>query len=106
MELNAQQIQQLWEKGRVMPDMDPTEWRQDPCGAWIKRSQYDQAGTDYGWRVIKVVTGKAQSLDDLQPYQWENNFDIANHRPRCRVKADQSGFAPGEAKSAPRNRRD
>ena len=31
---------QIWNKGQVVPGYDPTIWRKDQCGAFIKWDKY------------------------------------------------------------------
>ncbi len=96
-------IQAVWEKGRAMPDRDPTEWRRDQCGAWLHREQYGNGDSSYGWKIENVTPGGPDELDNLQPFHWNNTFDIANGKPRCRVTAERSGLAPGQRVGQPRN---
>ena len=32
---------QIWNKGQVVPGYDPTMWRKDQCGAFIKWDKID-----------------------------------------------------------------
>ncbi len=69
-------IQKVWEKGEVVPNYDPDVWRKDECSAWIKREQYGNRDSDYGWEVshIKPKTkGGTDDLPNLRPLQWKNN---------------------------------
>jgi hypothetical protein len=96
-------VQAVWEKARGMTDRDPTEWRQDRCGAWLHRHQYGNVNSEYGWKIENIVAGGMDEVDNLQPFHWNNGFDIANGRPRCRVSADRAGLAPGQLVDVPRN---
>lgn len=68
-----------------MQGRDSAEWRRDECGAWLNRRHYNDAESEYGWKVLNVVAGSRDELENLQPFQWRNDFDRANGRPRCRV---------------------
>lgn len=35
-----EEIQRIWEKGKVCPPNDPNVWRKDQCGAWMYRSNH------------------------------------------------------------------
>ena len=48
---------QVWENARAMPDKDPTEWRKDECGAWIKREHYGNNTSEFGWKIERVSPG-------------------------------------------------
>ena len=47
-------IQKVWEKARAMPDHDPTEWRQDECGAWLRRQAYRHEKSEHGWTIVNT----------------------------------------------------
>lgn len=96
-------VQYVWEKGRGMPDRAPDEWRQDECGAWLHRDQYNNPGSEYGWKLVNVLPDGADSPDNMRPFHIENSFDIPNGRPKCRVTADRTDLAPGQFVDQPRN---
>jgi hypothetical protein len=56
-------IEAVWLHGRVMPEADPEHWRQDACGAWMRREQFGREDTDFGWKIESVVPGGAQTAD-------------------------------------------
>jgi hypothetical protein len=70
-------IQAVWEKGRVVPGVDPRFKRKGVCGAWIERSAYGKtAQLGSGWEIdhVKpVARGGSDELYNLQPLQWQNN---------------------------------
>lgn len=37
MSFSEDTIQKVWEKGRIVPNNDPNDWRKDQCEAWIGR---------------------------------------------------------------------
>jgi hypothetical protein len=43
------------------------------------------------------------SLENLQPFHWNNDFDIANDKPHCRVTADRTGLLPTQDIDMPHN---
>lgn len=102
MAYSEDKIQAVWEKGRVIQDRDPTEWRQDQCGAWLNRHQY-HSELEYGWRIENVEAGGGDVLDNLYPFHWKNTFDIENGKPKCLVTADRTDLAPGQHVDQPRN---
>lgn len=73
----TQSIIAVWNKGWVVTGHDPAVRRKDACGAWIEFSQYGvttENGT--GWEIdhIQPVSqGGGDTLEKLQPLQWENN---------------------------------
>jgi hypothetical protein len=102
--LEAELIQSVWEKARAMPDRAAPEWRKDECGAWIERAQYENALSEFGWKIENVSPGKPDTLENLRPFHVRNGFDIANHKPRCAVTADRADIAPTQHVGTPRNR--
>lgn len=96
-------IQGVWEKARGMPDQDPTKWRKDQCGAWLHRQQYNNATSEYGWKIENVTAGGPDVLENLQPLHRNNDFDIATGKPQCRVTADRTSLLPTQSVDQPRN---
>lgn len=64
-------IQAVWEKGRIIPDCDLRIWRLDADGYVIKRCEYDNALSQYGWRIDHFPTpealGGSNELPNLRP---------------------------------------
>ena len=99
-------VQKVWEKGRVIAEQDPADWRQDECGAWMRREQYGQEALEYGWRIENVSLGGPNELGNLRPLHCENSFDAGAGHAKCHVTADQKGIDVREhLHSPPRNRR-
>lgn len=75
----------VWNKGRVIAGQDPRVRRKDVCGAWITFAQYGQTTSGgEGWEIDHirpVVSGGYDSLDNLQPLQWENNRSKGDNWP-------------------------
>ena len=67
------QIQSVWEKGRIIQGIDPAEWRCDDCTAWILRDQYGNRNSIYGWEVDHIDPDAGDDLPNLRPLQWKNN---------------------------------
>ena len=71
----------VWAKGRLVPDSngqkwDSKIWRYDICGKPIKYSEHGNANLDVGWEIDHIkptAKGGADTIDNLQPLQWENN---------------------------------
>lgn len=104
MDWKADVIERVWERGRVMPEANPSVWRQDACGAWMRRDQFGRARAEFGWKIEKTAPGGPDTPDNLRPFHCRNRQDIASNRPHCAVTADRSGVGPGEFAGPPRNR--
>ena len=104
MDWKMETIERVWEHGRAMPDADSSTWRQDACGAWIRRDQYGHQHSEFGWKIENVSAGVPDLPENLRPFHWRNHFNMAGHRPRCQVKADRADVPAAEYARPPRNR--
>jgi hypothetical protein len=97
-------LDSVWEHGRAVLEADASIWRQDACGAWMRRDQLDHESAEFGWSIRNVSIGGADTPENLRPFHCRNVFDAASNRPHCRMTADRTGIAAGEYASPPRNR--
>ena len=97
-------IEAVWTHGRVMPEADAAHWRQDTCGAWIRREHFEREDSDFGWRMARVSPGGADSAENLRPFNLANDYDIADGRPHCRLTADRANVPAEKYAAPPRNR--
>ncbi len=89
MDLSEETVQQVWDRARARPNRDPTTWRQDECGAWIKRSHYLNDRSDYGWHIENVTPGGPDAPENLRAYHLRNHFDQGVGRSYCAVVGEQ-----------------
>lgn len=85
-------VQAVWERGNVVSGYDPRIWRQDQCGAWIRRDHYGNADSQHGWEIDHirpVAGGGGDELSNLQPLHWRNNRGKGDSYPNwsCVVRA-------------------
>jgi len=69
-------IQVVWEKATSVSDRDPYIWRKDECGAWIRRLDYSNRNSEYGWEIDRITPhsmGGTDKINNLRPLQWENS---------------------------------
>ena len=82
-------IEAVWCKGRVVQGYGSDVWRKDnECGAWIKREEYGNRNSKYGWEIDHINPSGSDNVENLQPLQWENNVaksDSQNGRWTCVV---------------------
>jgi len=87
---DANTINAVWNKARVVFGANPNELRKDACGAWIKRSAYGSTiENGNGWEIdhmMPVSRGGLDALVNLQPLQWQNN----------RTKGDRCPVVPSQ----------
>jgi len=83
MGFSDEMVQKVWEKGMIVPSSDSTIWRKDQYEAWIKRSDYGNRKSSYGWEIHQTkpeAQGNANELANLNPLHWENkDFKEAGH---------------------------
>ncbi len=67
----------VWQKSAVVPGLNPSTWRKDPCGALMRWDLYgDTTPGGFGWEVdhrIPIAGGGGNSIANLQALQWQNN---------------------------------
>lgn len=81
-------IQAVWEKAISVPNNDPNIWRQDECKAWIKRTDYGNRNSKYGWEIDHInpiSMGGRDVISNLRPLQWKNNASRQNGALTCCV---------------------
>ena len=81
----------VWSEASIIPPHNSAVFRQDRCGAWIKRDEYGKE-TEYGWHIDHdrpVSKGGTDDFDNLQPLHWRNNLGKGADFPSwsCTVSA-------------------
>jgi len=104
MPFNKEVVASVWQHARVMSDLDPEGWRQDQCGAWIRREHYGREDSEFGWKIVNVSVGGPDTVENLRPLHHSNGYDRAGQRAHCKVRADQANTQGTSRIREPRNR--
>jgi len=83
MSFDDEDINKVWQKGRIISNFDSGTWRWDVCGAVMKRNEYGNRQSKYGWEIDHIYPNGGDSLSNLQPLQWENNVAKSDGRLVC-----------------------
>jgi hypothetical protein len=69
------EIDSVWSKGVEVAGYDPTIWRQDIFGSLMKRSDYGDCSSTFGWEIDHIQPTSLFGSDFLnkQPLHWRNN---------------------------------
>ncbi|MCS6990807.1 MAG: hypothetical protein NZL95_03000 [Chitinophagales bacterium] len=70
-------IDAVWEKGAPVPGYDPTQYRMDKGGRIIRRNDFNNERSIYGWCVHYIRPlweGGDQSLSNLTPMSCLNQL--------------------------------
>ncbi len=66
----------VWEKGSVIPGLNPDVWRRDACGTWMRYADHGDTTSAYGWEIDHIIPrsrGGQTILSNLQPLHWRTN---------------------------------
>ena len=88
------QIEQVWQKAKVVSNNNPDLFRQDYAGAWIRRDLYGNRESKYGWEIDHckpVSKGGTDDLGNLYPLHWRNNQKKGNDYPNWKTIITSNG---------------
>lgn len=67
-------VLRVWERANEVKGYDPSIWRKDFAGAWIRRDSYN-CQSKYGWTIEAMTPlecGGRFLLDNLEAVHWQN----------------------------------
>jgi len=91
MSFSPEKVRQVWEKGTIVPNVDPHVLRKDHCGAWINRTSHNgkrENPVDYEWEIDHINPNGGDDISNLRPLQWKNNTAKGEGRLDCAVTSD------------------
>lgn len=95
---DLQTVNDVWEKAMVVAGANASFLRKDYAGAWIKKSDYGNCYSQYGWEIDHqkpVSKGGTDNEANLKPLQWENNRSKGNDYPRWKTTVSANGATNG-----------
>ncbi len=66
-------IEAVWRKGRRIDRSLSSEWRCDDFDDLIKRTEYGNRDSDYGWEIDHIDPDGGDFLSNLRPLYWKTN---------------------------------
>ena len=79
MSFNPQEIEAVWQKGRIIPKFDSGTWRWDVYGAVMKRNEYGNRQSKNGWEIDHIKPCASFDLSD--PKEQKHCFFYKNLQP-------------------------
>jgi hypothetical protein len=51
---SEEQVESAWRRGRVLAQADASVWRQDACGAWMRRGHFGREDSEFGSKIENI----------------------------------------------------
>ena len=67
MAFSDETVESVWRKGKVIPGYDSNVWRRDACSATMKRAEYGNRKSKFGWEIDHINPNGGDYLSNLQP---------------------------------------
>ena len=84
----------VWEKAFIQEGNNSNVFRKDYAGAWIRKDQYGNRTSPYGWEIDHIKPLSADGtydLDNLIPLHWRNNDHKSDNYPEWQTIVSSQG---------------
>ncbi len=73
MEINGQLIREVWQKANPITGQDEEVFRLDIQGNWIRKKDFNNADSIYGWTIYAAHENDFSNIQSLIPLHTHNN---------------------------------
>ena len=73
--------QAVWNKGAIINGYSPNLWKIDDFSRVMKRDEYGNRNSEYGWEIDHILPlsqGGDNTLQNLRPLNWQ--FNVARNQ--------------------------
>lgn len=89
---NDEEKELIWDKANfISAENEKMGFRKDQCDAWIKKSEYGNRQSKYGWEIDHIKPdskGGEDIVSNARPLHWKNNVSRQNGKLKKVVTSD------------------
>ena len=89
---NDEEKELIWDKANfISAENEKMGFRKDQCDAWIKKSEYGNRQSKYGWEIDHIKPdskGGEDIVSNARPLHWKNNVSRQNEKLKKVVTSD------------------
>ena len=89
-----EEIEATWKKAVIQPNNNPHVFRKDYAGAWIKKEDYGNVNSIYGWEIDHLnplENNGDYNQENLYPLHWKNNRKKDKNYPEWQTEISSEG---------------
>ena len=87
-------LEMAWQKARIIEGFDPDLFRQDACGAWIRKDLYGDIENMFGWGVDYIYPkslGGTLIPENIRALNYHNIISKGNDYPSYKAVFTSEG---------------